>query len=94
MILAFNGSPRLNGNTASMLQAALDGAASTGAETKLIQLYPLKFKGCVSCFSCKIKGGRHGFCAMKDELSPVLEQMANAEALIFGIKGFGLKNII
>ena len=84
MILAFNGSPRLNGNTASMLQAALDGAASTGAETKLIQLYPLKFKGCVSCFSCKIKGGRHGFCAMKDELSPVLEQMASAEALIFG----------
>ena len=63
MILAFNGSPRLNGNTASMLQAALDGAASTGAETKLIHLYPLKFKGCVSCFSCKIKGGRHGFCA-------------------------------
>ncbi len=84
MILAFNGSPRLNGNTTAMLQAALDGAASAGAETKLIQLYPLKFKGCVSCFSCKLKGGRHGVCAMKDELTPVLEMMAEAEALIFG----------
>ncbi|MBQ4076593.1 MAG: flavodoxin family protein [Mailhella sp.] len=84
MILAFNGSPRLNGNTFAMLQAALEGAASAGAETKLIQLYPLKFKGCVSCFSCKIKGGRHGCCAMKDELSPILEMMAQADALIFG----------
>ena len=84
MILAFNGSPRLKGNTAAMLQAALDGAASAGAETKLVQLYPLEFKGCVSCFSCKLKGGRHGFCAMKDELSPILEMMTEADALIFG----------
>ena len=84
MILALNGSPRIKGNTAAMLQAALDGAASTGAETRLIQLYPLNYKGCVSCFSCKLKGGRHGVCAMKDELSPVLEQMAEAEAVIFG----------
>ena len=84
MILAFNGSPRVKGNTAAMLQAALDGAASTGAETRLIQLYHMNYKGCVSCFSCKLKKGRHGHCAMKDELSPVLEMMEEADALIFG----------
>ena len=84
MILALNGSPRQNGNTAAMLQAALDGASSVGAETRLVQLYPLRFKGCVSCFSCKRKGGRHGFCAMQDELTPVLEMMTGADALIFG----------
>ena len=84
MILAFNGSPRAKGNTAAMLQAALDGAASTGAETRLVQLYSLKFKGCVSCFSCKLKKGRHGHCAMKDELSPYLEMMEEADALLFG----------
>ena len=84
MILALNGSPRARGNTSTMLQAALDGAASAGAETRLIQLYSLNFKGCVSCFSCKLKKGRHGHCAMKDELSPVLEMMEQADALIFG----------
>lgn len=84
MILAFNGSPRLKGNTAAMLQAALDGAASAGAETKLIHLYPLKAKGCISCFSCKRKGGRHGSCAMNDDLSPLLEMMKQADGLIFG----------
>jgi multimeric flavodoxin WrbA len=84
MILAFNGSPRKHGNTASMLEAALDGARSAGADTTLIHLYPLTFHGCISCFSCKRKTGRHGHCAMTDDLSPVLEQMEQADALIFG----------
>ncbi|WP_298068017.1 flavodoxin family protein [uncultured Mailhella sp.] len=84
MIIALNGSPRPNGNTAAMLRAALEGAASTGAETKLIQLYPLKGKGCVSCFSCKRKGGKLGHCALKDDFSPVLDMMEQADALLFG----------
>lgn len=84
MILALNGSPRVKGNTAAMLQSALDGAASVGKETKLVQLYRLNYKGCISCFSCKLKTGRHGHCAMKDELSPILEMMEQADALIFG----------
>lgn len=84
MILAFNGSPRACGNTATMLQAALDGAESAGARTRLVQLYPLKYKGCVSCFSCKLKSGRHGHCAMRDELSPFLDMMEEADGIIFG----------
>ncbi|MBR3880292.1 MAG: flavodoxin family protein [Mailhella sp.] len=84
MILALNGSPRRSGNTASMLQAALDGAASMGMETRMIHLYQLQYKGCISCFSCKLKGGEHGKCAMKDDLSPILEMMQSADALIFG----------
>lgn len=84
MILAFNGSPRSSGNTATMLQAALNGASSTGACTRLVQLYKLKYKGCVSCFSCKLKARRHGHCAMKDELSPFLDMMEDADGIIFG----------
>ncbi len=84
MILALNGSPRAGGNTNAMLQAALEGAASAGAETRLVQLHSLNFKGCTSCFSCKLKKGRHGRCAMRDELSPVLEMMEEADGLIFG----------
>lgn len=84
MILAFNGSPRACGNTATMLQAALDGAESAGARTRLVQLYPLKYKGCVSCFSCKLKSGRHGHCAMRDELSLFLDMMEEADGIIFG----------
>ncbi len=68
-VIAINGSPRETWNTATLLQKALDGAKSMGADTKLIHLYDLNFKGCSSCFACKRKGsGYIGHCAMKDDL--------------------------
>ena len=38
-IYALNGSPRKNGNTAQLLQKALDGAASAGAEIRKTQFH-------------------------------------------------------
>jgi multimeric flavodoxin WrbA len=52
-VIAFNGSPRKEWNTSTLLKQALEGAESEGAETELIHLYDLNFKGCESCFSCK-----------------------------------------
>ncbi|HET6421225.1 MAG TPA: flavodoxin family protein [Geobacteraceae bacterium] len=84
-VLAINGSPRKKWNTATLLEKALEGAASTGAETELIHLYDLDFKGCTSCFACKLKGGKnYGKCAMDDELSPVLEALSDANAFVLG----------
>lgn len=84
-VIAINGSPRKNWNTATLLEKALEGAASEGAETELIHLYDLDFKGCISCFACKLKGGKSfGKCAVKDELTPVLERLENADAVILG----------
>jgi multimeric flavodoxin WrbA len=84
-VIAINGSPRKKWNTATMLRHALEGAASGGAETELIHLYDLEFKGCTSCFSCKLKGGKsYGKCAVQDELTPFLEKIEDADALILG----------
>lgn len=84
-ILAFNGSPRKEWNTAILLKNALVGAASEGAETELIHLYDLDYQGCNSCFACRLKNGKsYGKCAMKDGLTPVLEKAANADAFILG----------
>ena len=84
-ILAINGSPRKNRNTATMLGNALDGAASQGAETELIHLYDVNYKGCTSCLSCKQKGGKsYGQCAMRDDLTPILEKIRQADALLLG----------
>ena len=52
-IIAINGSPRKNWNTARLLEAALGGARAQGAETKLYHLHDYDFKGCRSCFACK-----------------------------------------
>jgi multimeric flavodoxin WrbA len=84
-IIAINGSPRKKWNTAILLEQALEGAGSQGAETELIHLYDLNFKGCISCFACKTKGGKsYGKCGMRDELTPVLERMNSVDAFILG----------
>lgn len=84
-VIAFNGSPRKKWNTAILLGHALDGAASQGAETELIHLYDYQYKGCISCFACKLKGGRsYGRCAVNDDLKPLLEKVSAADALIIG----------
>jgi multimeric flavodoxin WrbA len=84
-VLAINGSPRKKWNTATLLQNTLDGAASHGAETELTHLYDLDYKGCTSCFSCKLKGGKsYGKCAVNDGLTPVLEKISEMDALILG----------
>jgi multimeric flavodoxin WrbA len=84
-VLAINGSPRKTWNTATLLEKALEGAASMGAETELVHLYDLDFKGCISCFACKLKGGKsYGRCAMNDGLTPLLQKIEMADAFILG----------
>ncbi|MGA2120626.1 MAG: flavodoxin family protein [Methanoregula sp.] len=84
-VLAINGSPRKKWNTATLLEHALAGAQSKGAETELVHLYDLDFKGCTSCFACKLKGGKsYGKCAVRDGLAPVLEKIVDVDALILG----------
>lgn len=84
-IIAFNGSPRKEWNTATLLKKALEGAASEGAKTELIHLYDLNYKGCISCFACKEKGGRsYGECVIKDVLKPIFKKVKESDAIIFG----------
>jgi len=84
-VMAFNGSPRKEWNTATLLKKALEGASSKGVETELIHLYDLDFKGCMSCFACKEKGGKsYGKCAVEDDLMPIFKKIEGADAVIFG----------
>lgn len=84
-VMAFNGSPRKDWNTATLLGKVLEGAAAHGAEVEMIHLYDLAFTGCTSCFACKTKGGKsYGRCAARDDLSPALARAAEADALVLG----------
>ncbi|WP_461612017.1 flavodoxin family protein, partial [Clostridium sp. Marseille-QA1073] len=84
-VIAINGSPRKNANTATLLKKALEGASSQGAETELINLYDFNYKGCISCFACKRIGGKsYGKCAINDDLTAILKKIEEADALIFG----------
>lgn len=81
----FNGSPRKNKNTALMLESAMKGAQAAGAECEMVHLYGIDFKGCKSCFACKLKNSQcNGLCAIKDDLRPVLERARQADVLVLG----------
>ena len=82
--IILNGSPRKNWNTAMMLKAAQKGAEAAGAETEYIDLYDLSFTGCRSCLACKRKGAQRCRCYWKDDLSPVIDRIFAADALIVG----------
>ena len=85
-VLAINGSPRTKCNTATLLNNALEGAASRGAETELVHLYKLNFKGCISCFACKLKNGEsYGRCAVNDDLTPILTKAEEARCHYLGL---------
>jgi multimeric flavodoxin WrbA len=84
-VIALNGSPRKGWNTEQLLQKALEGAKSLDADTELIQLYNQEYKGCISCFACKVKGSRtNGLCACQDALRPILEKCLHADAIVIG----------
>ena len=81
-----NGSPRKNWNTAQLLERAMQGARDAGAETEMVNLYErgMNYRGCMSCFACKVKGGRKGVCSFPDDLKPVMERVAEADVLVCG----------
>ncbi len=85
-IMIIDGGPRKNFNTASMLQAFAEGAKSVDneIEVKTVRLYDIDYKGCMSCMACKIKGKVSNVCKFKDALTPILEEIAQADGLVLG----------
>ncbi len=82
--IIINASPRKNWNTAQLLQEAKKGAEAAGAETEYIDLYDLNFTGCRSCLACKRKGAEKSKCYWKDDLSPLIDRIFQADAVIIG----------
>jgi len=74
------GSPRKNGNVDRLVQAVLDGAEEAGHQTKKYHLNEMNYSGCQACNYCK----SHESCKLEDGLSPLLADIAEADAVVFG----------
>ena len=80
--IIIDGGPRATFNTASMLKKLAEGDGSVSNEIEVkTRLYALDYKGCMSCMACKIKGKASNVCKFKDALTPVLEEIAQADGL-------------
>ena len=82
--IVINASPRRKWNTAQLMKEAAKGAESVGAEVEYIDLYKLDLHGCMSCIICKKEGKERYKCYWKDDLSPLIERILDADNLIIG----------
>lgn len=82
--LVLNAGPRKAWNTAKLLKSAAEGARGAGSEVEYIDLYDLNFTGCRSCMLCKLKGAQRCHCYWKDDLSPIIDKIFQADVLLIG----------
>ena len=83
-IIAVNAGPRKGWNTDTLIDEAIKGAESGGAEVEKFNLFRLeKYTGCISCFGCK-KEKYKGHCIRRDGLTEVLDAIREADGLIIG----------
>ena len=80
-VLAVNGSPRKEGNTAKMLETVLGICADAGFETEMYQAGGKPVRGCMSCRKCFVDKGR---CAIDDWMNELYQKMKQADAILLG----------
>lgn len=79
-ILVLNGSPRINGNTVTMIHAFVDGAKENGHHVSVIHVCQKKIAGCLSCEYCHKVG--NGTCVQKDDMQDVYQLLKEAEMIV------------
>jgi len=74
-------SPRKGGNTEIMMNEALAGARSCGAETELWTTAGKELKPCDACGACSEKNGK---CHIEDDMQELFPKARVADGIIFG----------
>jgi multimeric flavodoxin WrbA len=82
-VIAFNGSPRKDGNTTILVNHVFRELEKEGVETELVQLSGKKIHGCIACYKCFENKDQR--CAVKDDVAnECIEKMIKAEGIILG----------
>ena len=79
-VIGIIGSPRKNGNTACLIEEALEAAEESGAEVESIYLGNMKLEPCNACDICKLTGE----CPKDDDVGGVLSKLQEAHGIIIG----------
>jgi multimeric flavodoxin WrbA len=77
-IVAIYGSPRRNGNTATLLRQAIAGARAAGARVDEIVLRDLKMSPCLEIYSCR----QDGECRIRDDFQKVRDLVLSCGGLM------------
>jgi multimeric flavodoxin WrbA len=82
-VVAFNGSPRKDGNTSILIHHAFRQLEKEGVKTELVQLSGKEIRGCIACRKCFENKDRR--CAVKTDIAnECIEKMIEADGIILG----------
>jgi multimeric flavodoxin WrbA len=87
-IIAFQGSPRINGNTEILLNETIKGINEAGFEVQLFKLNFMNIKPCQDCGGCD----KTGKCIINDDMDEIYDAIREADRVILAspIFFFGL----
>ena len=80
-VTIFNGSPRKNGNTATMTSSLTDKLKAKGAEADEFFLYHMDIKGCMNCGACRSGEGLKE-CSIKDDGIRMVKEFLSSDLVI------------
>ena len=82
-VVAFNGSPRKEGNTYQSLQVVMGELHKEGIETEVVQLGGKNIHGCIACYKCFKNKDKE--CSIKDDgVNAYIKKMMEADGIIIG----------
>jgi multimeric flavodoxin WrbA len=82
-VVAFNGSPRGDSNTAILVRHVFAELNKEGIETEAVSLAGKPLRGCLGCYKCYINRNRQ--CVQtKDALNTYVQKMSEADGIILG----------
>lgn len=83
-VVALNGSPRRNGNTAMLINTVFGELQKAGIETELVQLGGNNIKPCRACAKCAEAQDKTCVTGKDDILNEYLQKMIEADGIIIG----------
>ncbi|MFH1829637.1 MAG: flavodoxin family protein [Pseudomonadota bacterium] len=82
-VVAFNGSPRKEGNTELLIKHVFAELDNEGIETELVQIGGKAIRGCNACYKCY--ENKNNRCVIdSDVINECIEKMHHADGIILG----------
>lgn len=80
-VVAFNGSPRKDGNTQLLIEEVFKVLRKNDIECERVDIALTPLRGCIACMACARNNGK---CIQDDELNVWFKKAAEADAIIIG----------
>lgn len=82
-VVAFNGSPRPGGNTATLIGHVFSELGREGIETELVQIAAAPLRGCTACLECAANKDQR--CSVtSDAMNEYIAKMLAADGILIG----------